>query len=92
MQITNLLLVGEAKWKVPGDGDRGGGEAGVHQNYHHQNHHHTYHHNYHHCFIIIITITIAIIKLVSGVSTRSLRPALEIDQEVGSGGQTHFSW
>ena len=47
LQITNLLLAGEAKWKVPGDGDRGGGEAGAGQ-HQHQHHHHRQHHRYIH--------------------------------------------
>ena len=45
VQITNLLLAGEAKWKVPGDGDRGGGEAGAGQ-HQHQHHHHRQHHRH----------------------------------------------
>ena len=46
IQLLIMQLLGEAKWKVPGYGDRGGREAGVH--HHHCHHHHRHHHHRHH--------------------------------------------
>ena len=47
-----MQLSGEAKWKVPGYGDRGGGEEGAHHHHHHHyhqdHHHHDHDHRYHH--------------------------------------------
>ena len=44
----NFIFAGEAKWKVPGYGDRGGGEEGAHHHHHHHHRHHIHHHQRHH--------------------------------------------